>query len=59
MKEIFGPHIIKVIEEMTTEEIIEMGRYQENGSNKNEIVEIVENFVNYSYLIECEQHDKN
>jgi len=46
MKEIFGPHIIKVIEEMTTEEIIEMGRYQENGSNKNEIVEIVENFVN-------------
>ena len=46
MKEIFGPHVIKVIEEMTTEEIIEMGRYQENGSNKNEIVEIVENFVN-------------
>jgi len=46
MKEIFGPRVIKVIEEMTTEEIIEIGRYQENGSDKNEIVEIVENFIN-------------
>lgn len=46
MKEMFGPHVIKVIKEMTTEEIIEMGGYQENGSNKNEIVEIVKNFLN-------------
>ena len=45
MKKIFGPHIIKVIDEMTTEEIIEMGRYQENRSDRNEIIEVVEKFL--------------
>ena len=42
MKELFGDKIIKIIPEMSTEEILEMDSYEENGSVNHELLEISE-----------------
>jgi hypothetical protein len=42
MKALFGPNIIKVIREMSAEEILESDRYEEDGVSRHELKEIVE-----------------
>jgi len=41
MKKLFGENVIKVIQDMTLEEILEMDKYEENGAEHNELKEIV------------------
>ena len=41
MKKLFGENVIKVIQDMTPEEILEMDKYEENGAEHNELKEIV------------------
>jgi len=45
MKELFGPNVIKVIEEMSADEILQMDRYIENGTEHHELKEIVEKLI--------------
>jgi predicted ATP-dependent endonuclease of OLD family len=40
MKDLFGENVIRTIEDMTAEEIIEKGEYKDGTSNCNEILEI-------------------
>lgn len=46
MKELFGEGIIEVIKDMSSEEILEMDRYEENGTEHHEIKEVVEALLN-------------
>jgi len=43
MKKLFGKNVIKVISEMTADEILEMDKYEENGVEHHELKEIIEN----------------
>jgi len=45
MKEKFGDNVIRVIESMSVEEILEMDMYQENGIEHHELKEIVEKLL--------------
>jgi len=45
MKSAFGPNIVKVIDEMTVEEILEMDSYEEDDVSHHELKEIVEAFL--------------
>jgi len=40
MKELFGKNVIGVVKDMTADEIIERGKYNNNDAEKNEILEI-------------------
>jgi hypothetical protein len=42
MKELFGEDILKVIQSMTVEEILERDKYYENGAEHHELKEIVD-----------------
>lgn len=42
MKKLFGDNVIKVIWDMTPEEILEMDKYEENGTEHHELKKIVE-----------------
>lgn len=46
MKTEFGPNVIKAVEAMTLDELLERDKYTENGIEKHELVEIVEAFLN-------------
>ena len=41
MKKLFGENVIKVIDDMTPNEILEMDKYEENGAEHHELKEIV------------------
>jgi len=41
MKKLFGENVIKVIQDMTLEEILEMDKYEENDAEHHELKEIV------------------
>jgi hypothetical protein len=45
MKDIFGENVFKVITNMSCEEILEMGRYEEDGVEHHELKEIVRAFL--------------
>ena len=45
MKALFGPNIIKVIDKMTAEEILERDSYEEDGVIHHELKEIAEAFL--------------
>jgi hypothetical protein len=45
MKSLFGENIIKTVEIMTAEEIIERGKYNDGSSEKNEILEIASSIL--------------
>lgn len=46
MKKLFGENVIKVIEDMTPDEILEMDKYDENGTEHHELKEIIETLLN-------------
>jgi len=46
MKKLFGENVIKVIEEMTPNEILEMDKYEENDTEHHELKEIIETLLN-------------
>lgn len=46
MKKLFGQNVIKVIRDMTADEILEMDKYEENGTEHHELKEIVETLLN-------------
>ena len=46
MKKLFGENVIKVIEDMTPDEILEMDEYEENDTDYHELKEIVETLLN-------------
>lgn len=46
MKKLFGENVIKVIEEMTPNEILEMDKYEENDTEHHELKEIIETLFN-------------
>jgi len=45
MKAVFGPNVVKVIDKMTVEEILERDSYEEDGVSHHELKEIVEAFL--------------
>ena len=45
MKSVFGNNVFKVISEMTSDEILEMDRYEENGVEHHELKEIIQTFL--------------
>lgn len=45
MKNLFGENVFKVINDMTADEILEMDRYEENGTTHHELKEIVETLL--------------
>lgn len=45
MKATFGPHIVRVISDMSAEEILGKDRYEENGIEHHELKEILEAFL--------------
>jgi len=45
MKSEFGDNVFKTITEMTCDEILEMDRYEENGTERHELQEIVEELL--------------
>lgn len=46
MKKLFGENVIKVIEDMTPNEILEMDKYDENDTEHHELKEIIETLLN-------------
>lgn len=46
MKKLFGENVIKVIEDMTPDEILEMDKYEENGTEHHELKGIIETLLN-------------
>jgi len=46
MKKLFGENVIKIIEDMGVDEILEMDKYEENGATHHELNEIVEKLLN-------------
>ena len=46
MKKLFGENVIKVISDMTADEILEMDEYEENGIKHHELREIIEALFN-------------
>lgn len=46
MKELFGEHVFKVIDYMTSAELLEMDRYIDNGTERHELKEIIEALLN-------------
>jgi len=45
MKSEFGDNVFKTIREMTCDEILEMDRYEENGTERHELQEMVEELL--------------
>ena len=45
MKELFGEHVYKVIQEMSCDEILERDTYQEDGTERHELKEIAQAFL--------------
>lgn len=41
----YGENVIKVIEDMSVDEILQMDKYQENGIEHHELKEIVERLL--------------
>ena len=46
MKKLYGENVIKIIEDMRVDEILEMDKYEENGATHHELKEIVEKLLN-------------
>jgi len=46
MKKLFGKNVIKVIRDMTPDEILEMDKYEENNIEHHELKEIIEALLN-------------
>ena len=46
MKKLFGENVIKVIRDMTSDEILEMDKYEENNIEHHELKEIIETLLN-------------
>ena len=46
MKRLFGENVIKVIGDMTPDEILEMDKYEENYSEHHELKEIIGTLLN-------------
>jgi len=45
MKDLFGENVIKVIEDMSYDEILEMDRYEKDGNEYHELVEIIQTLL--------------
>jgi len=45
MKELFGENVYKVIRDMSCDEILQMDRYEEDGTEHHELLEIVQTFL--------------
>jgi putative ATP-dependent endonuclease of OLD family len=45
MKAVFGPNVHKVVADMTCAEILDMDRYEDNGTKHHELLEILEAFL--------------
>ncbi|KPL01144.1 MAG: hypothetical protein AMJ91_01305 [candidate division Zixibacteria bacterium SM23_73_3] len=46
MKKLFGKNVIKVIDDMAVDEILEMDKYEDKGTEHHELKEIVEELLN-------------